>query len=288
MSALEAFLSDRSLIDAVHAPANRLIMVIGGVDSGKTTLVESIVRALLGSCDLGIADLDVGQSHIGPPTTVSWGRPPEEFQGWDGVKIEDMYFTGTLSPEGNLLPCLAGAKIITDRALLSCDRVVADTSGFISSPPAIVLKTYKLDLLSPDIVIGLEKNGELEDICGPFSTHRSMSIYRVPVPRHIRPKTMETRSRYRYEKFSAYFADALTHEVSLQSYPVRFTRLPADLSPQGLEKRIVSFRDGMNRDRAIGIIEKADSREGKLLIKSPLKNLEGVATLLIGSALSPL
>lgn len=53
----------------------RRVLVLGAADSGKTSLVEALART---ECRAGkpvcVIDSDVGQSHIGPPTTVAWPR----------------------------------------------------------------------------------------------------------------------------------------------------------------------------------------------------------------------
>lgn len=49
-------------------------MILGGSDTGKTSLVEYIANLLVSKFKVGIVDCDMGQSHIGPPTTIAWGR----------------------------------------------------------------------------------------------------------------------------------------------------------------------------------------------------------------------
>ena len=50
-------------------------VVIGEVNSGKTTLVARLASALFArGRSVGVLDADVGQSEIGPPTTVGLGR----------------------------------------------------------------------------------------------------------------------------------------------------------------------------------------------------------------------
>ena len=57
-------------------------LVLGAADTGKTTLAEAIARRAASSGPVGVIDADIGQSHIGPPTTVGWAlvdRPDVSF-----------------------------------------------------------------------------------------------------------------------------------------------------------------------------------------------------------------
>ncbi len=163
---IEHFIKDGRLLKILDESAVKTIMVIGGSDTGKTTLVEALLSFLSGP--RAAVDLDMGQSRIGVPTTVSWGRVSEGFSDLSGIKEEGFYFTGALSPPGNLLPSVVGARRLVDRAIRACDKVVIDTTGLIDEPAGRVLKRYKIDLLMPDIVIGLERERELSYILCPL------------------------------------------------------------------------------------------------------------------------
>lgn len=179
MAGIEDFTKNASLHEAITDPRNKLIMVMGGSDTGKTTLVESIVHFLSEQADVGIVDLDMGQSHIGPPTTIAWGKTAREFQDWEGIGVEEFYFTGSLTPMRNLLPSVAGAKLMTEKALSSCGKVVVDTTGLIAEPAGRVLKQYKIDALSPDIILALEHSRELGPILDAFRFHKHPKVHRL-------------------------------------------------------------------------------------------------------------
>jgi polynucleotide 5'-hydroxyl-kinase GRC3/NOL9 len=282
MRAFSEFLSDKKVLDALRKA--RSIMVIGEVDTGKTTLASEIARRLHGSYPLGICDLDVGQSSIGPPTTVCWGKVKEGFSLLEDIPPEDFFFTGTLSPEGNLLPCITGAKIITQMASLRCEKIIIDTTGYLSAPPARALKEYKIDLLAPDIVIGIEKRDEISSLLAPFSSNEAPRVFRIWQPPQVRQKTMEMRAQFREKRFLEYFAGAVSHLISLRKKRVRFTRQPVSFDIEGLIERIVSFRDGKNRDIALGIIEEVDRKKETFLVKTPLKGRIDFTTLMVGVA----
>jgi polynucleotide 5'-kinase involved in rRNA processing len=68
---MDKFIKRPHIIRNILDPGSRIIMVIGGADTGKTTLVEGIADMLSMKTTVGIVDLDMGQSHIGIPTTIA-------------------------------------------------------------------------------------------------------------------------------------------------------------------------------------------------------------------------
>lgn len=281
---LEDIIRDPLTIEELRRPRNKLIMVVGGSDTGKTTLVECVANLLSKHSPLGIVDLDMGQSHIGPPATVAWGKVEGGFPGWSKIGMEDFYFTGTTTPFGSLLPTVSGAALVTDRALSLCRKVVVDTSGLIAGPVGRILKQYKIDLLRPDLVLALERAGELGHILDAFRSHTRPKILRLPVPDTVRTKTVPKRSLYRFEKIRKYFSRSRMIEVSLDNLGVRFTSEPSRFSLAGLKNRVVSFRDEKNRDLALGIVERIMSAEHRLLIRTPLSADARFSSIVIGKA----
>jgi polynucleotide 5'-kinase involved in rRNA processing len=282
-SQLRDFIKDPSTLEELISPRNRLIMVMGASDTGKTTLVECVARFLSGYMPLGVVDLDMGQSHIGPPATVAWGKMEERFEELSEIAARDFYFTGTITPSGSLLPSVAGAWLITARALSSCKKVVVDTTGLIAEPAGRILKQFKLDILRPDIVLALERSGELSHVLDSFRFHKRPGIFRLPVPDAVKAKSPARRGLYRFERIKKYFLHSRSLELSEEDTGIRFTHEPLPFVLRDLKNRIVSFRDDENTDIGLGFIEgiKPDGR--KLLIRTPLGGVK-FASVVIGRA----
>lgn len=279
------FIREDGLLDEVSDEQVRLIMVIGGADTGKTTLVEALADFLSKSFPTGVADLDMGQSHIGPPATLAWGRVIGGFTKWHDIVIEDFYFTGAVSPPGNLLPAVVGAKHIVDRGSAACEKIVIDTTGLISGPAGRVLKEYKIELLSPDMILALEREDELDGILGHLRFRKRPVVKRLRVPKEVVLKSAALRSDYRGLKFMEYFRGSRIVEVSSKETGIRFTR---EADATGLVGRIVAFRDEDKKDVALGIIEGAEAKEGWYLVRTPLVVGTRFTTLVVGTAFATL
>ena len=230
-------------------------IVLGASDTGKTTLIERIIDLLAKKTKLGIVDLDVGQSHIGPPTTLAWGLCEGPFAGWEEIEPLDIYFTGSTSSLGNLLSCLTGAKIITDRAVNETHKVIIDTTGLIEEGGGSSLKEHKLEMIRPDLILGLQKNDELEHILSSFKGIKSLKVMRLPVSKEAQTKSPSRRGDYRQERFKKYFANGRTIEVSWKEVGLRNT---FNRDVEFFTDRLVGLVDDAGRHRALGIVENAD------------------------------
>ena len=279
-----AFIGNSNALQALTRPENRLIMIVGGSDSGKTTLVESLVDFLSQRVLTGIVDLDMGQSHIGPPTTIAWGKVKGGFPGWERIETEDCYFTGTTTPAGSMLPALAGAGLMTEKALTACKKVIVDTTGLISESAGRVLKQLKIDLLCPDIVLALERSGELAPVLDAFRFQKHPEVHRLPVSEGVKTKTAAERGQYRFDKMKRYLAHSRTLELSLEDVGIRFTREPLHFSIRDMRNRIVSFRDAGNLDIGLGFIEDVVFRDKRLIVRTPVGRDADFTCLLIGKA----
>jgi polynucleotide 5'-hydroxyl-kinase GRC3/NOL9 len=251
---LSPFTSDPELIDTLLSPETRTVMVVGGSDTGKTTLVELVLALTAAKAETAVVDADTGQSHVGPPTTIGWGSLEDDFRGWEAIALRGYYFTGALSPVRNLLPCTAGLKIMTDEAREACGKVIIDTSGLVSEPFGRALKQHAIDLIRPQLILALERSGELDLVLSPYRTGRAgIRVARIPVPDEMGAKSTADRTEYRRRLFERFFADSRKARLELDKLGVRFTRDRVPLDSSHLAGRIVSFRDEHNRDFALGI-----------------------------------
>jgi polynucleotide 5'-hydroxyl-kinase GRC3/NOL9 len=274
----------RSILDDINSAENRLIMVTGGVDTGKTVLVELMADYLAKNFKTAVADLDMGQSHIGPPTTVGWGIVEEKFTSWDDIGQEGIFFVGSLSPFGNLLQSVTGAAKMAEQAKAKCKKVILDTTGLIAEPQGRILKQSKIDLLKPDIVIGLENTKELETIFGTYKLLQTPKIYRVPVPKQVAAKSVIKRSEHRFARFKRYFTGSSTIELSTKQIPLKYTGRDYRSVSYDVKDKAVSFRDKNNIDLAIGMVEKMDLRANSIFIKTPFTQIDKIAYIVIGEA----
>lgn len=248
------------------------IFLLGGSDTGKTSLIEALLEILIGNYSVGIIDCDMGQSHIGPPTTVGWAKVEREFSGWEELKLEDFYFVGSLSPSANIQRTLEGVKFIFNRAKEKTEKIILDTTGYIQGFEAIDFKIRKIELVQPDLIIALQREDELEVILKNF---RDKQIFRMSVPLEAKSKSQAERVTYRDRSFKRYFSQDPKEFIFSEEIFRRLNEEDLDITD-----RIVSLQDDEERDLALGkILEKKNTG---ILVLTPLNDTKRVHKIIIG------
>jgi polynucleotide 5'-hydroxyl-kinase GRC3/NOL9 len=275
----ERFSLDYEVRETILEPQNRVIMVIGASDTGKTTLVEDLLTLIAGTFNkVAVIDGDIGQSHLGPPTTIGWGLVQNKFESWKKTPLRDFYFTGATSPLGNMLPTVVGAKLISEIAKNHAEKVVMDTTGMVRGSAGKALKISKIDLIRPQLILALEREDELEHILIFFRGMRLPRIHRIPVPFGIIQKTHSDRSGYRERRFRDYFKNAKRISFSLDEIGLRNTE--SEACPQS---QLISLRNREGRDLALGIVEEINFEKGEIIVYAPLKETEEIGGIVLGS-----
>lgn len=205
---------------AARAP---LTLVIGPVEAGKTTLVAALANALhAAGLTVALVDADLGQSEIGPPTTVGLGRVTRPLARPADAELVAMHFVGVTSPAANLAGALVGVRRMVDRArALGAARVVVDTSGLVAGELGRTLKQAKIELLDPDLVIALQRGRECEHILGAYAHAARPAVVRLPALAAPRTRSAEDRRRRREERLRAYFAGARRATLDLRRVALR-------------------------------------------------------------------
>jgi polynucleotide 5'-hydroxyl-kinase GRC3/NOL9 len=186
----------------------RTILLLGATDTGKTTFLTWLANTLWRrGRRIAIVDADVGQSSLGPPTTIGLGVVARPFQRLEEVTPAALYFVGSTSPRGHLLAAVVGTKRMVDRAQrIEVDQVIIDTCGFIGAEGGQTLKHYQIDLVNPDVVVCLQRTRECEPILTAFRYRQRPRVLRLRAPQACRRRSMEERRLHRERVLQQYFA----------------------------------------------------------------------------------
>jgi polynucleotide 5'-kinase involved in rRNA processing len=256
--------------------------LLGGIDTGKTTFGLALAaRATAAGIPAAIVDADIGQSTVGPPTTVGLklctGRSEINRAA---VQVADgLSFVGSITPRGHLLSLVIGTAKLTARARATgCRLIVVDTTGFLSGINAQTLKYYKMDLIEPDVIVGFERGGELEPILGIARRFTPAEVIELQVPPEVVTRSVDDRTAFREQQFAAYFAGGASR---WRVKPTVFMpTLPPEFDLALLDGLVVGMEDGKGSCVGIGVLE-YDGAEEMLRMVSPVS--EGVRGLRLGS-----
>lgn len=272
----------RSFDEVLEILAGRphgLTFILGGPDTGKTTLARRIAQLFLDNgLRVGLVDADVGQSTIGPPTTI--GTMVTETSLPDLLRAHALYFVGSNNPVGHLMEVTVGSRRMVDSAFGDgAEAVIFDSSGLIKPPYGQVLKYQKLELLRPQFIVAIERDDELAPLLPWIINCRGTEVVRMRPVKEAHPVPAAARTRYRQEQYRRYFRHATVETFNrddLCLYPPGF--LTGKVDPVGL---LVGLQDGDWDTVAIGIIEFLGP--GKIGIYAPYPMGDRVRGLVAGS-----
>jgi len=264
------------------AENGRVAVLIGGMDSGKSTIGRRIAEVASGAGrTVAYLDADLGQKTVGPPTSVPLRvlRDANDAETESMSRPDGMYFVGSTSPQGQLLPLVVGTGRLLTRAWdEGADLVVVDTSGLVSGVYGQLLKYHKIELLEPDVVIGLQRGEELAPLLGIVKRFFDTDVVELPVDPEVRSLSVEERAKNREAAFARYFSGPL------QRWRVKPTvfmpALPTLFEQSQLDRLLVGLSDGEGTYIGMGYLEFSED-EGVLRLLSPVE--EGPKALKLGS-----
>lgn len=230
-----------------------VVVVLGGVDTGKTSLASHLLRSTVEAGLRGaLVDTDIGQSTVGPPTTIGL-RYVEGIGHLDDLFPSDAcYFVGGISPRGRFLPLVSGTAQLVATARANADVVVVDTSGLIAGLAGQSLKFHKLELARPDYVVGLQRGEELEPVLHNSQRFTGARVDRLAVHPDVRPTSAEARADNRAHQLARYFSPTLSR---FRIKPAVFTPcLPPGFDEALLDRLLVGLDDGGGRCLGAGLV----------------------------------
>jgi polynucleotide 5'-hydroxyl-kinase GRC3/NOL9 len=253
-----------------------ICLILGASDTGKTTLVEALVKHFTVNRLVGIVDADIGQSHIGPPTTVGWAVVDNPHIGLSKVTAVGISFVGDITPTGHLLQLIAAITQCVQQVSESTELIIVDTPGFIIGPAAAALWWSVQRILKPKLILAVQQKDELNHIISGLRLF-DLQLEMIKSPPQIPTKSPQDRQIYRRNQFISYFRNAELHKISLSNITVQ----PGiNLQRESFINRLVGLRNENGLDMAIGII--TGWEDDSVVVKAPKINIQQIRCLVIG------
>jgi polynucleotide 5'-hydroxyl-kinase GRC3/NOL9 len=268
-----------------------IAILLGATDTGKSTLGKFLIYRL---CERGLkvalVDADIGQSFLGPPTTIGLSIF-KSHPDWELILTPpELFFVGSTTPEGHFPIHLRGVKKMVDKAIsLDPELILVDTTGFVLGEAGKELKRRKIDLISPQFLLALQKSDEIEPILELYKENPLCKIHRLPLSEKVRPRSMEERQTYRTNKFRDYFKNSLIQELAVEEVRIEGEvrdpngdTLPLDwaLRISGL---LIGLKDSDDETLALGAIRNYIEEKKVVRVLTPLTDIQRVKTIQLSS-----
>jgi polynucleotide 5'-hydroxyl-kinase GRC3/NOL9 len=217
-----------------------------------------------------LLDSDVGQKSVGPPATVTLKhvRSADDLAAEVFEAADALSFVGSTSPQGHLLPVVTGVAELHRKARdEGADLVVVDTSGLVAGIYGQILKYHKVELLQPDLVVGLQRGEELLPLLGVIQRFFSTEVVPLGLVPDVVPTSVERRAENRERSMARYFRGEL-HRFRVKP-TVFMPALPPLFDLAVLDRILVGLSDGAGATTGLGYLEHV-SEEDVLRLISPV------------------
>jgi polynucleotide 5'-kinase involved in rRNA processing len=239
---------------ARRAASPGVTMLIGGLDTGKTTVAMDAVRhALAAGHSPVLIDADIGISTVGPPACVGLKVFESESDLDNAAEPDALHFVGAITSSRLVLQQVVATAVMVERARHLGDVIIVDTTAIASGVSGETLKYHKAELCRPDLVIALQRGEEMEPVVGMLRRFLDVEVVTAPTDPGLVPLGPDDRARKR----SAAFARAL--RPPLERWKVRPTvfapTLPVGLNLGRLDRVLVGVQDSTGGCLGLGILQ---------------------------------
>jgi polynucleotide 5'-hydroxyl-kinase GRC3/NOL9 len=196
---------------SLNAPVT--VLVLGGGDSGKTSFCTFLVNeAMSKKWTTGVIDADLGQSDVGPPSTVGFSLVAEPVKDLFDIDAEDAVFVGSTSPNRTMSKAIDGLTKLKIRAMKAgVDFLVINTDGWVEGEEAVAYKNRLVSKVGASAVVGIQRGDALAPV---LDAVRDAKVFVVDSPQLIQARSREKRKLLRELSYKKYLKRAKMHSLS--------------------------------------------------------------------------
>lgn len=259
-------------------------IALGGVDVGKTSFAISLSAILLRrGLNVLFLDLDLGQSTIGLPMTISLGKVMSGKEDSIIIEIIASEFIGNNTPEG--LEPLIVARSLKLLSLVPREgvKLVVDTCGYVNSPKALGYKRGIIENIENPFSIIISDESWAKKFASYIPGEKALLS---PLP-NAKRRDFQTRKERRESLFKKYFSTNLTlfstgvylfyfpyPLLSLKECLTDMVKYKCTVREEELIGLIIGLRDKNGRFMGLGRI--VDKTGANFLIETPVKNVKEI------------
>lgn len=221
------------------------VAVLGGTDSGKSSFCVYLGnRALERGRRVAVIDADLGQSDIGPPSTIGYSRLTRPTRDLFDLGAERAVFVGVTSPSWAVGRVLEGLTRLRGAVTEGeADILIVNTDGWIGGEDAVAYKVRLVERIAPGVVVGIQREGELEPVLAALKGARAL---RVDPPPTILGRSRERRKTLRELSYRKHLKGAKAQSFSLARVRVEGGPLGTGRPPTAEQKE--KIRDLLGAD----------------------------------------
>jgi polynucleotide 5'-hydroxyl-kinase GRC3/NOL9 len=204
--------SVQDLLDVETRPTTAI--VLGRVDAGKSSFCTFLINRLLEEKKrVAILDGDLGQSDIGPPSTIAYAPVTKPVTDLFNLRAKNAFFIGETSPSNVTGRMVQGLSLLKKEALVGDPEfLIINTDGWIEGECAVDYKLKLIEELGPQVIYFVQQKDEL----GPMlEADQKGKKVMVESPITIGQRDQEKRKGLRELGYKKYLRNPKVQSLSL-------------------------------------------------------------------------
>lgn len=204
--------SIQELLGSQSAPISAI--VLGAVDSGKSSFCTYMTNRLVGEKKkVMILDGDLGQSDVGPPSTIAFASVAKPITDLFNLQAKNAFFIGETTAGNATDKMVQGLASLKKEALSgNPDVLIINTDGWVEGECAVSYKLRLVEELNPDIIFFVQQKDELAQIFASIPKTRKIIVESPPA---IKPRDREKRRGLRELGYKKYLRNPRIQSLSL-------------------------------------------------------------------------
>ncbi|MCL5876497.1 MAG: hypothetical protein M1540_01635 [Candidatus Bathyarchaeota archaeon] len=247
-----------------------VIIVLGASDTGKSSFCTYMVNKLAESKrTVAVIDGDLGQSDIGPSACVGYSVASSPITELYNLRFLSGFFVGATSPVKAVPQTIKALNyMMTEATAKQADYILVNTDGFVSGEAAIRYKLSLIKELKPDVVVGVQIAGELEELMSYLGGGGLMMVEPSPA---VNQRTPEKRKLLREMTYAKYLKKSKLHCIPISQINLEPRNgVPKEQKPEkGL---LVGLYGRGTRFLGIGVLRAVNSERKILKIQTAVRS----------------
>ncbi len=205
----------KSCEEFINLPTKPVVaLVLGAVDSGKTSFCTYLTNKVLGGKrKVAVLDGDVGQSDIGPPSTVAYSFVTRPITDLFSLRAKNALFVGETSPSKATDKVIEALSSLKKEILDSnAESVVINTDGWFEGECAVNYKIQLVEKLNPNIIFFIQQKDAPTLLISALERFKKVI---VESPSAIRQRDIEKRRNLRELGYTKYLRNPKVQSLSL-------------------------------------------------------------------------
>jgi polynucleotide 5'-hydroxyl-kinase GRC3/NOL9 len=189
-------------------------VIFGTADSGKTSLCTYLINKVLREKrKIAVLDGDLGQSDIGPPSTIAYTFAAKPVTDLFNLQAKNAVFIGETSPGNAVDKMIAGFSLLKKEILANNPEIlVVNTDGWVEGECAVAYKLKLAEEFMPEVIFCIQQKDELAPLISALDKFRKIT---VESPAAIKQRDRGKRKTLRELGYKKYLRNPRVHSLSL-------------------------------------------------------------------------